>query len=134
MRWGKSGEVIGTKSRGASRHVSAYCTECVGVLDESMEWLDPGGDMWWTGKKFKAQVPRALGEYDRKKVTLTYASVGAASVIYDNSSKRQQDFLSQKTVIEEVFDKYNAEHGTKHRCIFLPKFHPELNYIERICL
>jgi hypothetical protein len=46
--------------------------------------------------------------------------------------KRQQDFLSQKTGIEEVFDKYNAEHGTKHRCIFLPKFHPELNYIERV--
>lgn len=29
-------------------------------------------------------------------------------------------------------DKYNALHGTSHRCMFLPKFHPELNPIERV--
>lgn len=45
---------------------------------------------------------------------------------------RQEDFLRQKSGIEEEFDKYNREHGTRHICIFLPKFHPELNFIERI--
>ena len=45
---------------------------------------------------------------------------------------RQPDFMQQRSGIEEAYDKYNAEHGTNHRCLFLPKFHPELNYIERI--
>jgi hypothetical protein len=44
---------------------------------------------------------------------------------------RQEDFLKQKSGIEEAFDAYNLKHGTRHRCLFLPKFHPELNYIER---
>jgi len=43
---------------------------------------------------------------------------------------RQKDFLKQKSGIEEPYDAYNLEHGTQHRCLFLPKFHPELNYIE----
>ena len=84
MRWGKVGEGIGTKTRGQSRHVSAYCSECVGVLDESIEWLNPGGDVWWTGAKFMLQVPKALAEYDRKVSTLKYKR--SAAVIYDNSS------------------------------------------------
>ena len=37
----------------------------------------------------------------------------------------QPDFLSQKSALEEVI----LEAG--HRCIFYPKFHCELNYIER---
>jgi hypothetical protein len=45
---------------------------------------------------------------------------------------RQKDFLEQQSGIEEAYTKYNKEHGTHHRCLFLPKFHPELNYIERI--
>ena len=44
---------------------------------------------------------------------------------------RQEDFLTQKSGIEEVFEKYNLLNSTKHRCLFLPKFHPELNYMER---
>jgi hypothetical protein len=37
----------------------------------------------------------------------------------------QDDFKNQASAIEEFFE------GTKHKCVFLPKFHPELNFIER---
>ena len=45
---------------------------------------------------------------------------------------RQKDFLEQCSGIEETFQRYNSQHGSRHRCLFLPKFHPELNFIERI--
>ena len=45
---------------------------------------------------------------------------------------KQEDFKSQKNGLEEIYDKHNADHGTKHQCKFLPKFHPELNPIERV--
>ena len=45
---------------------------------------------------------------------------------------RQLDFLQQRSGIEEAYAKYNVQHNTNHHCLFLPKFHPELNYIERI--
>lgn len=43
----------------------------------------------------------------------------------------QIDFLYQKTALEETYEEFNKKHGTNHRCILLPKFHPELNPIER---
>ena len=46
--------------------------------------------------------------------------------------RREADFLEQRSGIEEAYEKYNQEHNTSHRCLFLPKFHPELYYIERI--
>jgi hypothetical protein len=45
--------------------------------------------------------------------------------------QRQEDFRNQKSGLEEVYEAHNMEHGTRHYCIFLPKFHPELNPIER---
>jgi len=44
----------------------------------------------------------------------------------------QPDFKSQPSGLQDVYDKYNAAHGAAHRCVFLPKFHPELNPIERV--
>jgi hypothetical protein len=44
----------------------------------------------------------------------------------------QPDFLAQKTALEEVVDKHNEESGTHHEVDFLPKFHCELNPIERV--
>lgn len=44
---------------------------------------------------------------------------------------RQQDFVSQKNALEELYDTFNAENSTNYKCYFLPKFHPELNPIER---
>jgi hypothetical protein len=43
----------------------------------------------------------------------------------------QPDFQGQKCRLEEVVDNYNRDHGTQHMILFLPKFHPELNPIER---
>jgi transposase len=43
----------------------------------------------------------------------------------------QHDFAYQKSALEELYEHFNEQHGTYHRCIFLPKFHPELNPIER---
>jgi transposase len=39
--------------------------------------------------------------------------------------------VSQKTGLEEVYDRHNQQYGTQHYCMYLPKFHPELNPIER---
>ena len=44
----------------------------------------------------------------------------------------QPDFVAQKSWLEEVYSDYNNVYGTAHKCIFLPKFHPELNPIERV--
>ncbi len=41
------------------------------------------------------------------------------------------DFAAQENGIQEVFTNYNLQHGTSHVCVFLPKFHPELNFSER---
>jgi len=43
----------------------------------------------------------------------------------------QPDFRAQKCRLREVTDEYNKEHGTHHTIHFLPKYHPELNPIER---
>jgi transposase len=40
--------------------------------------------------------------------------------------------MGQRSGVEEAYAKYNQENGTFHRCLCLPKFHPELNYIEQI--
>jgi transposase len=45
---------------------------------------------------------------------------------------KENDFVNQKSGLEEVYIKHNQEYNTKHYCIFLPKFHPELNPIERV--
>lgn len=44
---------------------------------------------------------------------------------------QQADFKNQKNGLQEAYDKFNKEHGTDHECVFLPKYHPELNPIER---
>jgi hypothetical protein len=44
---------------------------------------------------------------------------------------RQPDFAGQTSGIQEVFDAFNLKHGLNYICLFLPKFHPELNFIER---
>jgi hypothetical protein len=43
----------------------------------------------------------------------------------------QPDFAAQKCALEEVVDDHNQKHKTNHLIDFLPKFHPELNPIER---
>ena len=47
---------------------------------------------------------------------------------------KQDDFRSQKSGLEEIYENHNKIHGTSqsHQCKFLPKFHPELNPIERV--
>jgi hypothetical protein len=43
----------------------------------------------------------------------------------------QPDFASQTCALAEALAAYNNKHGTHHLIDFLPKFHPELNPIER---
>jgi hypothetical protein len=43
----------------------------------------------------------------------------------------QPDFLEQECALAECLRKYNETNGTNHLIDFLPKFHPELNPIER---
>ena len=44
---------------------------------------------------------------------------------------KQHDFVNQKNGLEEIYERFNEQHGTRHQCKMLPKFHPELNPIER---
>jgi transposase len=44
----------------------------------------------------------------------------------------QPDFRAQKCAVAEVIEEYNKRHGTRHEVEFLPKFHCELNPIERV--
>ena len=44
---------------------------------------------------------------------------------------RSDDFANQGNLVDDVIADYNALHGTKHRAIILPKYHCELNPIER---
>jgi hypothetical protein len=80
--------------------------------------------------RYKAASIAIMGLPDL--VTVTYE---AGCIVCDCCNcvlKRQQDFLEQVSGIEEAYSIYNRQHGTIHFCIFLPKFHPELNFIERI--
>jgi hypothetical protein len=43
----------------------------------------------------------------------------------------QPDFLEQECALAERLRQYNETNGTNHLIDFLPKFHPELNPIER---
>ena len=43
----------------------------------------------------------------------------------------EPDFRDQPSGLEDIYMKHNNDKGTRHKCIFLPKFHPELNPIER---
>jgi hypothetical protein len=43
----------------------------------------------------------------------------------------QDDFIEQECALTMLVHAYNAKHGTGHVVLFLPKFHPELNPIER---
>ena len=44
---------------------------------------------------------------------------------------RCTDFATQTNGIQELFQTHNNTHGSSHICLFLPKYHPELNFIER---
>ena len=46
--------------------------------------------------------------------------------------RRQPDFLGQQNGVFEAIKLYNENNGSSHYCKFLPKFHPELNPIERV--
>lgn len=37
----------------------------------------------------------------------------------------EEDFKNQTSAMEQYFETYNSENGTKHVCIFLPTFHPD---------
>ena len=45
---------------------------------------------------------------------------------------RQPDFAGQVSGLQEVLNRHNAQYHKNHQIKFLPKFHPELNPIERV--
>jgi transposase len=67
----------------------------------------------------------------------TYRSMKRAS--YWKFLKKKLDsycraFKQQSNAILELYAEYNQEYGTDHHCNMIPKFHPELNPIERCWL
>jgi len=45
---------------------------------------------------------------------------------------KQDDFKNQKSGLEEIYINHNLLYNKNHQLKFLPKFHPELNMIERV--
>ena len=45
---------------------------------------------------------------------------------------KQDDFKNQKSGLEEIYISHNTMYNKNHQLKFLPKFHPELNMIERV--
>jgi hypothetical protein len=89
-------------------------------------------------KHMKTSNPQKYSETSQALLSLPNAATVAyeAGCILCNCATcvlgRERDFMEQRSGIEEAFIQYNAAHDTNHRCLFLPKFHPELNFIERI--
>ncbi len=44
----------------------------------------------------------------------------------------QPDFNELHSALEELYTAFNQQHQTENICLFLPKFHAELNPIERV--
>jgi hypothetical protein len=68
-----------------------------------------------------------LGEEVRYSISLIVCSC-VKCVLFS-----QQDFINQQNAIQELNTEFNLEHGTDHLCNLVPKFHPELNPIEKCC-
>ena len=45
---------------------------------------------------------------------------------------KQDDFKNQKSGLEEIYINHNLLYNKNHQLKFLPKFHPELNMIEKV--
>jgi hypothetical protein len=56
---------------------------------------------------------------------------GAVDCCASTMLANQDDFIEQECALTMLVHAYNAKHGTRHVVLFLPKFHPELNPIER---
>jgi transposase len=67
---------------------------------------------------------RACCMEGKKKQKKKICKPNATNCCAEKVMSLQPDFLSQKSLIAEVVE------AAGHKCIFYPKFHPELNYIE----
>lgn len=79
--------------------------------------------LWKPGMRLKCKKDEVTGVTCPPGSTDCCASAVLAS---------QPDFLEQSCAVEETVAKHNAAFGTNHFVRFLPKFHPELNPIERL--
>jgi transposase len=137
------GEVLGPDSEliGVKKGVQQYLKERgVGYKDGKCEQQKHRDD----ASKTRKQALKAWKLNPKDDVLLlSLLSLPLAAHVLDfarqlpcNCAKctlaEQWDFKSQKSGLEEVYMRHNQVHGTQHMCRFLPKFHPELNPIERV--
>jgi transposase len=80
----------------------------------------------------ESQVKRLLFLTYPKQEDVVHQSKAVQCFYASCVLSKEEDFKSQKSGLEEIYEKHNEEHGTNHQCKFLPKFHPELNPIERV--
>jgi hypothetical protein len=65
-----------------------------------------------------------MGNADKKKATVRVCAGQATIQNNTNQARLQDNFQQQKSLVQETIK------AAGHLCIFLPKFHCELNYIE----
>eukprot|EP01040_Poterioochromonas_malhamensis_P008028 gene8028-8678_t len=80
---------------------------------------------------------------DDDKIFLAFLSLKSAEEVEDFLDSigcdcprcklsQQPDFNEIQSALEDLYKNFNEENNTNHICLFLPKFHPELNPIERV--
>jgi hypothetical protein len=85
----------------------------------------------WDSDKSNYVLLLALLDLPTPAEVCEIASNLACNCVYCVLSS-QPDFINQKSGLEEVYMRHNVMYATNHKCIYLPKFHPELNPIERV--
>jgi hypothetical protein len=84
----------------------------------------------WKNDKVNYAKLTALLQYPTSEELVEQVSAVPCTCV-DCVLSDEDDFKNQPSGLQEIYDKHNQQYGTKHKCIFLPKFHPELNPIER---
>ena len=74
---------------------------------------------------FEDEMKRAQGRAHEIETKIKHTGSRAAPCCCVHALSLCEDFKNQKNSVEEAIE------DAGHRCCFLPKFHPELNYIER---
>lgn len=115
------------------RKVVYDCRGGCGKEDKRKELCEPRKqclEAWNNDKNNDDKLFALLSLPDKEQCSYLVSSVTCCCALC--TLQKQPDFAEQKSGLEEIYTNFNLKYHTYYICIFLPKFHPELNPIERI--
>src|SRR6266481_8102478 len=97
------------------------------IVRDARKIIYPGsqGNPWWDNKQLMDQMAAAIEIFDAAHPDCQAESQNCCMT---HLLSQQEDFVDQESMLESMI----KEQG--HLCIFLPKFHCELNPIEMVCV